>query len=167
MSYYCNAQELARRITWLGKCYAEYRHFFPILSWSYQNKEEELMKLLQESNVVCRLGTGTNYDSYAEGDCDLYIMTNEDSDEYPLIEYGHSICNKDDANNSGVNIIIEGACLFYPMTNAPDAMRKLTVDMATIPVEQQEILQGLYPNSWKNYKFTAERRAAYRREVAY
>lgn len=66
MSYYCPVDELASRIIYLSTTYPKYRHRFPLLSWSYQNDELELLERLTQHNISARLVKGPYYDSYAE-----------------------------------------------------------------------------------------------------
>lgn len=163
MSYYCSVDELTSRIFFLSSIYPQYRHKFPILSWSYQNDEKKLMEQLTQRGIKATLGKGAYYDSYAEGDWDLYVVTNYDEDSFSFsegsigatktiqtIKYMTCIFQKD---SEGIHIYLGSSQSYYPMYDGPSDLNKLSPDSTIIPEEQVKILQALYPKSWTKFKF--------------
>lgn len=148
MSYYCSVDELTSRLVYLSTTYPKYRHRFPILSWSYQNSEDELLDRLTRHKIPARLVKGPYYDSYAEGDFDLIAETN--CDQIQEVTYMTSIFDKDE---NGMTIHISDAQCYFPIGNGPEELRKLDKSMYPVPAEQMEILRKLYPKSWQKYKF--------------
>ena len=73
---YVNAHELARRINYLSNVFPDCHLQFPILSWCYIGELSDLENELQKTNLEYEVFKGIYYDSYAEGDYDLCIMTN-------------------------------------------------------------------------------------------
>jgi len=73
---YVNAHELARRITYLSNAFPNCHLQFPILSWCYIGELSDLENELRKANLEYEVFKGIFYDSYAEGDYDLCIMTN-------------------------------------------------------------------------------------------
>ena len=150
MSYYCPVDELTDRIVYMSTTYPKYRHRFPLLSWSYQNSESELLESLTQHNISARLVKGPYYDSYAEGDYDLIMETN--CGQEPEVTYMTSVWDKDE-EGSRSTIIISGPQCYFPMMRGPENLQKLNESLSSVPDEQIEILKKLYPKSWEKYHF--------------
>lgn len=155
MSFYCPVEELTSRIYFLSSIFPQYAHKFPILSWNYQNDQDELLRQLTQRGLKARFYKGLYYDSYAEGDYDLCMETNYDNGDHNLtsestITYTTDIFTKDDR---GLTILLKEDRCYFPMLQGPQELRKLSGTMESVPEEQVQILQALYPNSWAAYKF--------------
>lgn len=142
MPYYCSHQEFVNRIVMLSKLYSEYRHSFPILSWSYENDENALVASLKEKNVEARLIKGPYYDSYAEGDSDLVLQTNYNSSVG--VSYSADVFAKEDYR---VNILVSRTWFIFPVISGPESLKQLSPTMDTLPQDQLLLLQVLFPKS--------------------
>lgn len=80
-------------------------------------------------------------------------------DQTQEVTYMTSIFDKD--KDGCVHIHISDAQYYFPIGNGPEELKKLDKSMHTVPAEQIEILQKLYPKSWEKYKFIGKNEVRY------